>query len=288
MNMQPSISINIASVLALVFCVFMASRTAHAEVLYYPAGKHRLAKIKSSEDHFAIRGDGSGITVLYVPGGITLSGRDPRISGITLIGSGRGTGITLKNSYRALVEDVEIQGYELGLLSLCEYGHRQWLHTYRDLYVYEGPDGNKKTYNPNIRGVELIYKGDKTESGRWKKGGGFSNTHTFFGGRIVTPGTPLLIDGPTATNLYGTYVDMPLMPIRMTKRSAGLQLFGVYLDQSTIAKKKKMPVLILENPKLNRVKIFGQTGDLVKRKLIVDGEGKPLTSKQVFVSPGKY
>ncbi len=49
-----------------------------------------------------------------------------------------------------------------------------------------------------------------------------------------------------------------------------------------------MPVMILENPKFNRVKIFGQTGDLIKRGLIVDGKGNPVTAKEVFVSPGKY
>lgn len=258
------------------------------QVMYYPAGVHKIQKIESDTDFLAIKGDGSGITVLEIPEGIVLTGREPRLSGFTLKGSkNQGTGLTLRNNYRALVEDVEIQGYELGLLSICDYGSRQWLHTYRDLYIYEGPDGSQRTYNKKIRGIELRYEGEKAERGGWKSDGGFSNTHTFYGGRIAVPGTPLLIDGPSATAMFGTYIDMTA-PLRMTKRSSGLQLFGVHLDRNRKARKDNLPVMVLENPVFNRVKIFGQHANLFQQNLIVDGEGRPANSKDVFIWPEKY
>jgi len=258
------------------------------EVLHFPAGDFRIKSIVSNDAHFSLRGEGSGVTVLHVPHGIVISGMEPRIQGITLVGVGLGTGLTLKNCGRAIVDDVEIRGYRLGLLSLCEYGHRQWLHTYRDVYVYEGVDGNMKTYDKRIRGIELVYRGEKNPGGGWKRGGGFSNTHTFYGGRIAVPGTPLLIDGPTATTFFGTYFDMPLSPIRMTSRSAGLQFFGTHFDQSVMAKKRKLPVMILERPDFNRVKIFGQHQGLKRKGLIVDSEGSPVKMTSVFISPLGY
>lgn len=258
-------------------------------VLYFPAGVHKIPSIESSDDYLAIKGDGSGITVLEIPGGITLTGRDPRLSGFTLVGVGnKGAGLTLRNNYRALVQDVEIQGYGLGLLSVGEFGHRQWLHTYRDLYIYEGPDGSLKTNNPDIRGIELRYIGEKSESGGWKNNGGFSNTHTFYGGRIAVPGTPLLIDGPSATAMYGTYIDMSTAPVRITGRSPGLQLFGVHLDRNRYARKEGIPVMVLENPVFNRVKIFGQHVDLLRHGLIVDGKGKPVDKRFLYISPEGY
>lgn len=260
-----------------------------ARVLYYPAGEHTLDEIRSlEEDHLVIRGDGSGVTILRVKKGIFIAGKEPRLRGFTLVGEGTGTGITLKNCGRALVEDVEIQRYELGLLSLCEFGHRQWLHTYRDLYVYEGPEGSQRTYDKRIRGVELRYVGEKDERGRWKQGGGFANTHTFYGGRIAVPGTPLLIDGPTATTLFGTYIDLQTEPVRMTARSAGLQMFGVMLDRGRRARNEGVPVLVLEDPKFNRVKIYGQHVGLFDSKLVVDGAGRPVRRADVFISPEVY
>jgi len=265
------------------------SEKVNLHIKYFPAGIHRLDKLESNLDHFAIKGEGSGITILEIPGGITLAGKDPRLQGFTLKGIGnKGTGITLKNNYRVLVEDVEIQGYELGLLSLCTYGNRQWLHTYRDLYIYDGEDGAKKPYDPRIRGVELRYEGKKTEKGTWEPTGGFSNTHTFYGGRIAVSGTPLLIDGPTATAMFGTYIDMCNAAVRMTARSAGLQLYGVNLDRSQMARRKGIPILILENPTYNRVKIFGQHVGLLNQGLIVDGNGEPVSANKVFISPEKY
>ena len=280
----------------LFFCCFfnlyplvVKSEEANRNVKYFPAGIHRLDRLESNLDHFAIRGEGSGITILEIPGGITLTGKDPRLQGFTLRGIGnKGTGITLKNNYRALVEDVEIQGYELGLLSLCTYGNRQWLHTYRDLYVYDGEDGVKKPYNPRIRGVELRYEGRKSEKGTWEPAGGFSNTHTFYGGRIAVSGAPLLIDGPTSTSMFGTYIDMCDAPIRMTARSAGLQLYGVNLDRNQRARKKGIPVLILEKPEFNRVKIYGQHVGLLRQRLIVDGNNRPISADKVFINPEKY
>lgn len=290
---------NIRGTSYLLFCVsIFFSSVSYAEpvaasrerqVIYYPAGIHRLAKIESDTDYLAIRGDGSGITVLVVPGGITLTGKDPRLSGFTLVGSGnKGTGITLKNNYRALIQDVEIQSYKLGLLSVGDYGKRQWLHTYRDLYVYEGPDGSMGSYNPEIRGVELRYNGEKTKKGAWKPDGGFSNSHTFYGGRIAVPGTPLLIDGPTVTSMHGTYIDMSDAPIHMTKRSSGLQLFGVHLDRNKRARNKDLPVLVLDDPKFNRVKIFGQHTNLIKHGLIRGADSKPVNKNYVFISPEGY
>ncbi|NOX08319.1 MAG: hypothetical protein GXP22_02305 [Gammaproteobacteria bacterium] len=254
------------------------------KVMYFPAGTHRLAEIKSDVDFLSIRGDGSGITILEIPGGITLTGKDPRLSGFTLKGyKNRKTGITLKNNYRALIQDVEIQGYELGLLSLCDYGSRQWMHTYRDLYVYEGPDGSMQSYNPAIRGVELRYVGDN--KGGWKPDGGFSNTHTFFGGRIAVPGTPLLIDGPAITSLFGTYIDMSDAPLRMTARSAGLQLFGVHLDRNRRARLKGMPSIVLEKPKHNKLTIFGEHTGLIRYDLIVDANNNPVNTKYIHLEP---
>src|SRR4030042_2253472 len=161
-----------------VYDIAMANEEATRQVKYFPAGIHRIEKLELSTDFSAIRGEGSGVTILEVPGGITITGKDPRLKGFTLRGTGnKGIGITLKNNYRALIEDVEIQGYELGLLSLCTFGNRQWLHTYRDLFIYEGEDG-RRSYDPRIRGVELRYEGEKTEKGTWDfPGGGFSNTH---------------------------------------------------------------------------------------------------------------
>lgn len=280
----------IKCILSLILLIFLPGFTDADEfkVHYFRAGVHEIEEIRVSDDHVAIKGEGSGITILHVKKGITITGKEPRISGFSLIGNGEGTGIVLKNTYRAIINDVEIQNYSLGLLSICEFGHRQWLHTYRDLYIYEGENGNLRSYNPKIRGVELRYSGEKSSTGGWLQGGGFSNTHTFFGGRIAVPGTPLLIDGPTATKFFGTYIDMPLEPIRITERSAGLQLFGVHLDQSAVAKKKKKPVLILENPKFNRVKIFGQHQGLMRPGLIVDGKGNPVPKKFIYLSPEKY
>ncbi|MFK5892049.1 MAG: hypothetical protein QM504_02385 [Pseudomonadota bacterium] len=266
--------------------VHAASPANNHKVMYFPAGVHRLAEIVSDADFLAIKGDGSGITILEIPGGITLTGKEPRLSGFTLRGyKNRKTGITLKNNYRVIVQDVEIQGYELGLLSLCEYGNRQWLHTYRDLYVYEGPDGSMRSYDTRIRGVELRYIGEKSKKGSWLPDGGFSNTHTFFGGRIAVPGTPLLIAGPTATKLFGTYIDMSDAPIRVASNSAGIQMFGVHLDRNKRARKKSMPVMVLENPKFNRVKMFGDYDGLLRHGLIVDGKNRPISSRYINIGP---
>lgn len=259
-----------------------------ARVLYYPAGEHKLEEIKSEEDHLVIKGDGTGVTILYVKGGILVSGKEPRLSGFTLVGEGKGTGITLKNCRRALVNDVEIQRYELGLLSLCDYGERQWLHTYRDLYVYEGPEGSQKSYDARIRGVELKYTGKKSEDGKWQADGGFSNSHTFFGGRIAVPGTPLFIDGPSDTALFGTYIDMQAAPIRMTARSPGLQLFGVRLDRNRRARQANIPMMVLEKPEFNRVKIYGQHVGLSENGLIIDGTGKSVNRNHIYISPNYY
>jgi len=254
------------------------------KVMYFPAGIHRLAEIKSDADFLAIRGDGSGITILEIPGGITLTGKEPRLSGFTLRGyKNRKTGITLKNNHRVLIQDVEVQGYELGLLSLCDYGERQWLHVYRDLYIYEGPGGGMRSYDKRIKGVELRYIGEKSKKGGWKPDGGFSNTHTFYGGRIAVPGTPLLIDGPTATTMFGTYIDMSDAPVHMTAKSAGLQLFGVYLDRNRRARLKEMPVMVLDNPKFNRLKIYGDHVGLIKHSLIVDANKKPVNAKYIHL-----
>lgn len=259
------------------------------QVMYFKAGVHRLAKIESSADYLSIKGDGSGVTILEIPGGISLTGKDPRLSGFTLVGSNnRRTGITLRNNYRALLQDIEIYGFQLGLLSTCDFGKRQWLHTYRDLYIYDGPDGHKSPYDSKISGVELKYNGDKESNSTWKEGGGFSNTHSFYGGRIAVSGTPLLIDGPSATKMFGTYIDMTEKPIRMTARSPGLQLFGVHLDRNKHARKIGIPIIILENPSFNRLKIFGQHTDPLRTKLILDAKGKPVSSKHVFLSPDRY
>jgi hypothetical protein len=257
--------------------------------MHFPAGIHRLPEIVSSTDYLSIKGDGSGITILEVPGGITLTGKDPRLSGFTLVGmDNKRTGLTLRNNYRALVQDVEIRGFKLGLLSICDFGQRQWLHTYRDLYIYEGEDGSLASSNPDIHGVELRYLGEKTDKGQWKSDGGFSNTHTFYGGRIAVPGVPLLIDGPTATAMFGTYVDISQKPMRMTERSAGLQLFGTHLDRNRSARKQDIPALVLENPKFNRVKIFGQHAGILDHNLIRDSKGHPVDRKFFYLSPDTY
>ena len=270
--------------LAVTRIVFAGELVKTEQVMYFPAGIHRLAEIKSDIDHFVIKGDGSGVTILEIPGGITITGKEPRLSGFTLKGyKNRETGITLKNNYRALVQDVEIQGYKLGLLSLCEFGERQWLHTYRDLYVYEGPGGSMRSYNPEIKGIELRYIGEKTKKGGWKPDGGFSNTHTFYGGRIAVPGTPLLIDGPSATAMFGTYIDMSDAPVYMSEKSSGLQLFGVHLDRNRRARFKKLPALQLGNPKYNKVMIYGSHTGLMKYELIVDNDGRPVNSKLVHI-----
>lgn len=258
-------------------------------LIRYQAGIHHIDKIDSDLDFFAITGEGSGITILVVPGGINLTGEEPRLKGFTLVGyKNTGTGITLRNNKRVLIDDVEVRGYELGLLSVCDYGKRQWLHTYRDLYVYEGIDGSQRTYNTKIRGVELLYVGDKIPNGGWKSDGGFSNTHTFYGGRIAVPGIPLLIDGPSATSMYGIYIDISDAPVVVTERSPGLQLFGVQLDRSRRAKKNNIPVLMLKNPKYNRVKIFGQHLGLMSNNLIVDDNGMPVLKEYLFISPDYY
>jgi hypothetical protein len=74
---------------------------------------YRISKIAIEDNHVAIRGDGSGITILEVPGRIAITGKEPRLYGYTLIGSGnRGAGITLKNNAWARIEDVEVRSYE--------------------------------------------------------------------------------------------------------------------------------------------------------------------------------
>ena len=253
-------------------------------VFNFPEGKHFLKNIISSDDNVLIKGEGSGISILYIPEGIYLSGKEPRIKDITLIGSGSNTGITLKNNYRVLIENVEIQNYALGLKSICENGSRQWLHTYRDLYVYEGINGFKPPSKHKMRGIELIYSGKKTVDAKWKKDGGFSIAHTFWGGRIATRGTPLLIDGPHATSLYGMYIDISDEPLRMTKRSRGLQLFGTYLDRNTRARKNKVPIIILEDPKVNQVIGIGNHY-LDHPRAIVDGNGNEMSNKYISLFP---
>ncbi len=252
----------------------------------YPPGVTKIDKIESGEPNFWITGAGSGVTLLDVPGGIVLTGKNPRLRGFTLRGvRNEGIGLTLKNTYRALLDDIEIYGYELQLLSLCTITGRQWLHSYRDVYIYGALDGTGKIYEERIRGVELRYEGDK-EVG-WPKGF-FSNTHTLWGGRIAVPGIPLLIDGPSETSMFGTYIDMLLKPVTMTNRSPGLQMHGVHLDRGKRARQLNIPCVVLGDPKFNLFKFFGQHVSLKTPGLIVDSTGKTVDPKFYYLSPEGY
>lgn len=262
------------------------ARESKSKIIYYPAGEHYVDEI-NVDSNTVIKGDGSGITYLYVKNGIKHTGKEARMSGFTLVGSGLGTGIVLRNNFRSLLEDIQIENYKLGLSVTCQAGHRCWLNTFRDLYVYEGPQGFSKHKKGNDlkNGIELRYLSEK-DGVRWK-GEGSMLGNRFYGGRIATRGTPLLIDGANATEMFGTYIDISHKPLYITNRTSGLQLFGVFLDRNSRAKKQKVPIIILEDPQNSNVRVFGNHY-LFDLNNILDLNGLPVNEKHLTRVPKKY
>jgi hypothetical protein len=248
--------------------------------LHFPAGVHHVKKIELSGAHAVLEGDGKGVSILYVPGGVVLDGPEPIIRNLTLIGDGKGTGILLRDTWSGTVTDVEIENYSEGMrIELTAQGRENAGGTTLNGWPsasQEGQSWGSRVTLTNISNVEITGPGDgivlknhlknssegkfysATQEGRH---GEFFTATTIWGGHIYVNGRAVVIgDGVATTKIIGSYIDIgPGGGIVMEYGARNLTLMGVSLDLSPQAKKADAAKLMISNKSLKGYEAMAST-----------------------------
>lgn len=255
------------------------------QVITFGSGIHELRNLCSINRNVVIEGKGPGVTILKIQGGIHLSGANPIIRNITIIGNGKGIGIHLENTWSAILENIRIQNFSTGILiELTRKGRvmargktmRGWPYDTNDKTHWGSrvtltEIRNAKIYGPGY-GIVMRNRQKHTHSfNYWKptddgRPGEFMNSTTIWGGHIAVRKTAIIIgDGVYATKIFGTYIDVSEYGgIYMERGSRGLWLLGVTLDPNSYARKKK--AFVLQYPK--RGKRFIRINYKIRKDLI--------------------
>ncbi len=256
------------------------------QVISFGPGVHELRNLCSMYRNVVIEGKGPGVTILRIRDGIHLSGANPVIRNMTIVGNGKGVGLHLENTWSALVENVRIQNYATGILfELTERGRNVANNKTKRGWPYDTDTkkywGSRITLS-NLRNVSIHGPGNgivlknrlkKTDARNYwwptndKRHGEFMNTLTIWGGHIAVRKIGLLIgDGVYQTKLFGTYIDASEYGgIVMQYGARGLFLFGVSLDPNATAKRKRAKILVVPRRSVSSVRIIGSD---IKRHLI--------------------
>ncbi len=247
------------------------------EVYNFGPGVHVIDDIVLSKPHALVKGAGPGVTILLIKGGIKARAANPVIKDLTIIGKSKGIGIHLSNTWRAIIQDVKIEDFAIGIkFELSSNGREQaggktlshWPSS-----LTKGNWGSRVTLS-EVRGIEITGPGrgivfenqlKKTnKSNYWKptddrRPGEFINATTIWGGHIAVKGTAIYIgDGVYGTKMYDTYIDVsPEGGIIMEYGARGLTLVGVTLDPNTAARKAKTPRIIIPKKARSSVIIQG-------------------------------
>lgn len=258
-----------------------SGKTKHKTNIYtFGPGIHEVDKIVLYRAHGIIEGAGKGVTILKVKRGLNALGPNPIIRNLTIVGSGKDTGILLSNSWSAVIQDVEIENYETGIkIELSTEGRiragGKTLNRWPSAMTKDTHWGSRVTLT-EIRGVEITGPGNgivlenKLKKTRkynyWKptnenRQGEFINATTIFGGHIGVNGTAIKIgDGVYSTKIFGTYLDIsPAGGIVMDYGARGLVLVGASLDLNTAARKEKTPRIVAPSRARKSIQITGTT-----------------------------
>ncbi len=217
------------------------------QVIRLGSGVQQLSNIILSGPNALLIGAGKGITILVAPDGVLCTGTNPIIRDLTIVGSGRGVGITLRNTWSAQIQDVAVESFATGIrLELNEEGRKQAGVTQRGWPSALTPAhwGSRMTLTA-LRDIDITGQGDGlvmynllTDGNRGIPGEFFTAT-TLWGGHIAVQGRAVVVgDNVWNTTFIGTYLDIgPGGGIYMDEKSWDLRLIGVVLDLSSSRRK---------------------------------------------------
>ncbi len=223
------------------------------KIYSFGAGVFEVDSIIMDTPHSLLEGKGRGITILKVKNGVLATAPEPVIRDLTLIGEGKNTGITLKNTWTANVENIEIENYETGMkVILDDAGHKEaGGKTYKKWpgALAEGKHWGSRVTLTDIRNVEIVGDGDgvlldnRLPNGNNGTQGQFFTATTIWGGHIYVSGNALIVgDNVWNTMVIGTFIDVRNNGMRkndaiiMKKKAWKLDLIGVTID---LSKKKR-------------------------------------------------
>lgn len=240
---------NQTNIYYLLFLLISFNALADRQVYTYPPGIHKVDEIVLDKPHALLQGAGRGVTILIVKDGVLANAPEPVIRDLTIIGEGKGVGLTLRNTWSAQVQNLEIEKFHTGLLiEMTPEGARLaggktikgWPGA-----LTEGDHWGSRVTLTEIREVEImdIHDGivmrNLLPQGNRGRDGSFFTATTIWGGHIYAKrGNGISIgDNVWNTKIIGTFIDIwSGSGIYMSKDAWKLTLIGISLD---LSKKKK-------------------------------------------------
>lgn len=240
---------SLAPVLLFFSCALFAGEGSQPEpqqVVHLGPGVHKIDQVVLSNPHAVLEGEGKGVTILIVPNGVLCTGTNPIIRNLTIVGSGKGVGLTLRNTWSAQVIDVEVESFATGVkLELNEDGRKRAGTTKQGWpsALTPGQWGSRMTLT-ELRGVNITGQGDGLvmynllKEGNKGNGEFFTGT-TIWGGHIAVQGKAVVMGNNVwQTRFIGTYIDIgPGGGLYMEAEARWLDLVGVSLDLNYAARK---------------------------------------------------
>ena len=197
-------------------------------------GTYTYSSITSSADNFLLEGKGAGQTFIVCPGGVKITGKNPRIRGVTIVGTDNlGTGLYLQNSRKAVVDDVEVYGFkDMMIMEVVEDPTEAlfnwcWLSSLNNLTLTEAADGGAAAVpaTSQCRGLVLRYTGTRDRIG-FQYGLNFFNSLSVRDSYFNTWGAPLTISGVDLTNFNNVYLGGQNDPILIDNGATSMNFFG--------------------------------------------------------------
>jgi len=217
------------------------------QIISYGPGIHKVNNILLDVPNAILEGVGKGVTILVVPDGVQCTATNPIIRGLSIVGSGKGVGITLQNTWSAHLSDVSVESFSTGIrIELNEKGRKLANKTKRSWpsVLDSGHWGSRVTLS-ELREVDIIGSGDglvlmnSLKEGNKGLPGEFFTATTIWGGHFALQGRAVVIGNNVwVTKIIGTYIDIGLGGgIFMEPDASDLSLVGVTLDLSYSARK---------------------------------------------------
>lgn len=260
--------------------VFPDSGAGPKQILRFGPGIHKLDAVVLDSPHALLAGEGKGITILMVPGGVTCTATNPIIRDLSIVGSSRGAGITLRNTWSAQILDVSVDSFATGIrLELGEEGRKRAKETKGGWPSALAPGhwGSRMTLT-ELRSVDIVGEGDGLVFRNFLKDGNrgglpeFFTATTVWGGHIAVRGKSVVIgDHVWNTKFIGTYIDIHEGGgIYMEKNAWDLALVGVVLDMSASARRAGTHKIFAASERGARSIRYDATTTLTEREINVE------------------
>lgn len=247
------VNLGIALILCTSHGAFAESKAPNGkqQVVHFGPGVHKLDNLVLSVPNSVLEGVGKGVTILVVPNGILCTATNPIVRGLTIVGTGKGVGLTLQNTWSAQIIDVAVESFAVGVkLELNEEGRKRARVTLRSWpsALTSGLWGSRVTLT-EFRGVDICGDGDGLVMQNLLKDGNnglpgeFFTGTTLWGGHIVVKGRAIVVGNNVwNTKIIGTYIDIgPGGGVFMAPEAQWLDIVGVSLDLNYAARKSGAP-----------------------------------------------